>query len=69
MTIARDVDGISRQIFDDATDADLSARLREAPGWTVALLTPDPAWVELAVDERLGFSSGGGAVTLSVGHT
>lgn len=49
--------------------ADLTAKLRKAPGWTVALLTPDPAWAALAADERLGFVSGGGAVTLLVSHT
>lgn len=49
--------------------ADLAGALREAPGWTVALLTPHPGWVPLAVDERLAFSSGGGDVTLLVGHT
>ena len=49
--------------------ADLTARLSKTPGWTVALLTPNPAWVSLAADERLGFASGGGAVTLLVGHT
>ncbi len=49
--------------------ADLCATILEAPGWTVALLTSDPAWVTLAGAERLGFSSGGGSVTLSVGHT
>ena len=49
--------------------ADLTRALLEAPGWTVALLTPNPAWVPLPADERLAFASGGGAVTLLVGHT
>lgn len=59
-----DTSGGARQLV-----ADLSARLGQAPGWTVALLTPNPAWTGLAADERLEFANGGGAVTLLVGHT
>ena len=49
--------------------AELSAALSSSPGWTYALLTPDPAWVTLDVGERLTFQNGGVKVTLLVGHS
>ena len=49
--------------------AELSAVLSQSPGWTYALLTPDPAWVTLPAGERLEFQNGGVKVTLLVGHT
>ncbi len=49
--------------------AELSAALSQSPGWTFALLTPDPAWVALDVSERLEFQNGGVGVTLLTGHS
>ena len=48
---------------------ELAAALRATPGWSFALLTPDPAWVELPVRERLEFQNGGVRVTLLLGRT
>ncbi len=48
---------------------ELSAALSQSPGWTFALLTPDPAWVALDVMDRLEFQNGGVKVTLLVGRT
>lgn len=49
--------------------AGLSAALTGSPGWTFALLTPDPAWVALPVWERLEFQNGGARVFLVTGRT
>lgn len=49
--------------------AGLSSALAAAPGWTFAILTPDPAWVTLPVSERLEFHNGGLEVTLLIGQT
>lgn len=49
--------------------AELSAVLSQSPGWTFALLTPDPTWVVLDVMERLEFHNGGVRVALLVGRT
>ena len=49
--------------------ADLSATLSRSPGWTFALLTPDPNWVNLNVSKRLEFRNGGVEITLLVGQT
>ncbi len=49
--------------------AELSAALSQSPGWTYALLAPDPAWVTLDVLKRLELQNGGVKVTLLVGRT
>jgi putative N6-adenine-specific DNA methylase len=48
---------------------ELAAALRAAPGWAFAILTPEPAWVELPVRERLEFQNGGVRVALLLGRT
>lgn len=54
----------SRGLYDG-----LSSALAAAPGWTFAILTPDPGWVRLPVAEKLEFQNGGLRVALLVGQT
>ena len=54
----------ARQLY-----TDLSAALSRSPGWTFALLTPEPSWVTLNVSEKREFRNGGVKTTLLVGQT
>ena len=54
----------ARQLY-----ADLSATLSQSPGWTFALLTPDPSWVTLDVSKKREFHNGGVKIALLVGQT
>ena len=47
----------------------LCAKLSTSPGWTFALLTPDPAWVTLPQLKRLELRNGGLRVFLVVGRS
>jgi len=49
--------------------AELCAKLSASPGWTFALLTPDPAWVTLTHLKRLELRNGGLRVFLVVGRS
>lgn len=49
--------------------SELSAALRAAPGWSFAILTPEPAWAELPVTRKLAFKNGGLNVYLVAGRT
>ncbi|CAA9588398.1 MAG: 23S rRNA (guanine(2445)-N(2))-methyltransferase [uncultured Truepera sp.] len=49
--------------------AELSAALRSSPGWTFAILAPEPAWLELPTSARLEFQNGGLRVALLLGQT
>ena len=45
----------------------LSERLRQAEGWRVALITPEPEWIELPPTSALKFRNGGLRVSLLQG--
>ncbi len=49
--------------------AKLCAKLGASPGWTFALLTPDPAWVTLPYAKPLELRNGGLRVFLVVGRS
>ncbi len=48
---------------------ELSAALKSSPGWTFAILAPEPAWLKLPTLARLEVQNGGLRVALLLGRT